>query len=458
MFPRPNGLARSSADNDPLTSARARAVGPLHWLALGLFALTVLLSIAAVKITIGPVPVRLLILIASSFCLLLADAETLTDSIRRSRWLILVVALTGLLGIVVSLLAGAPPADLMRQLLEIHVQSIFNAVVAYALILRFGIARPFYCFLAAFALSAVVAVGQALQIDAAWAARAAIGGLMRDDPLTQHWYLSRERALGLSFSPVHFGTQSCLAFAAVVLMRFGSADFSFDRIDRKLVAAMLVLIALNALTGNRSPLLGMVVFLAVYGLVVAPRIVLIALPVALTAALVLPILMESLSQVGVRVAETEDGSAAGRATLRAFGLFLLQQRPIGYGLTFESTDYWSSFAHRASYMDSWLAIRQYALHNYFLNVLNKYGILLLMVLPMIAPRNKRQLAMWFAFLPYIIHIYYHNDGPLLADFMIFFLLPAALLLAGRGKDDPRGGTAQPVPAHKWRRAFARPAG
>ena len=427
---------------------------PLHWLALALFAVTVLLSINAVKLGIGPIPIRFMTLIVSGACLALADAERFGDAIKRSRKLIAIVASLALLGIVVSLIAAAPPADFLRQVVEIHIQAIIGAVVAYALMLRFGITAVLVCFLGSYAVSAVVAIGQALQIDAAWGARAAIGRLMKDVPLTQELYIRRERALGLSFSPVHFGTQTCHALTAVLFIRFNRNGLNLRQPDWTLVAAGILFMTLVTVTGNRSPLLGMLIFFTLYGFIVAPRLMVVGLPMALLAAVALPILMDNLSQAGVRVAETEDGSAAGRSTLRAFGLYLIGERPIGYGLTFNSLDYWPSFMHRAIYLDHSLAFREWPVHNYYLNVLAKYGVLILFVVPFIFPRDRLQWSLWFSFVPYIVHIFYHNEGPMQGDFMIFFLLPAALLLLAR--ESTKVQQLHRSAAHSWRRAFADP--
>ncbi|HEX8382190.1 MAG TPA: O-antigen ligase family protein [Sphingomonas sp.] len=430
--------------------------GPLHWCALALFAVTAILSIAAVRLSIGPLPIRIATLLASGACLALADAGRFRDAVGRSWRLIAVVAAVATLGVVVSILASAPPADLAQQVIEIHVQAIMSAVIAYALVLHFGVGPVLGCFLGAYALSAVVALGQVLGVDPAWEARAAIGRLMRDPVLTQHWYVSRERALGLSFSPVHFGTQTCLALAASTFLRFARAGVDARRLDWTLVGITCLLVALAAVTGNRSPLLGMLLFLIIYGLITAPRLVLIALPLLLLAAIALPLLLDDLSQAGVRVAETEDGSSAGRATLRAFGWFLIGQRPIGYGLTFDSVEHWASFAHRSIYMDNPLTYRQWAIHNYYLNVMAKYGVLIVGIAAFILPRNRVQAWLWLGFVPYLVHIFYHNDGPMQGDFLIFFILPAALFLASRSPGVGGERSARAASGRSWRRAFAEP--
>jgi hypothetical protein len=299
----------------------------------------------------------------------------------------------------------------------------------------------------------VVGLAQALHIDLAWRLRAEIGRLMHDPPVTRFTYVTRYRVLGLCYSPVHFATQSCLALAALFYLRLDRTAGVTLRLDWVVMAAAIVLAGLCVLTGNRSPLLGVFIFTAAYVAVTAPRLALALLPLMLIATLTAIPLLRTLSEAGLRVADVDNGSAAGRATLRAFGLFLIGQRPIGYGLTFDSLDYWTYFTHQASSLENPLVIRRWAVHNYYINILAKYGVLVIAALAVILPRTRSNAFLWLAFVPYCVHIFYHNDGPLQGDFLIFYILPAAMLMAERWRVSAE---VERVARRKrpWRRAFS----
>lgn len=436
---------------------RARPTLPnaLQGLAFALFALTLLLSINAVNLRVGPVPIRSLTLLFAGVLLYVPDGRLAREAAAKVKRLLYVILAVGTLGLIVSVIARAPIAGTVQQLIEIHVQAALGSFIACGLILRFGFKSLVLCFIGAFAVSALVAIGQALHLDLAWRLRAQIGILSHDPPLKEQGLVSRERALGLSFSPVLFASQSCLALAAVFYLRSSRTTWSSGpafTFDWMIVGSAIMLAALCVVTGNRSPLIGFSVFLAVYVAIVAPRAAMALLPLMLIAALVTIPVLRQLSDAGLRVAKVDDSSSAGRATLRAFGLFLVGQRPIGYGLTFDSLNYWTYFAHQAGYMENPLSIRNWALHNYYIVILAKYGVLILAIPLLILPRNRYQAFLWLAFLPYAVHIFYHNDGPFQGDFMIFYILPAAMLVAQRWGLE---ATTMEKERRKqpWRRAF-----
>lgn len=436
-----------------MTSARITLPAALQRAALLLFALTVLLSVAAVNLRIGPVPVRSVTLLVSGLCLFFPDPALLRSAAHHDRKLAAIIGAMALLGLVVSLLSRAGLGATFQQIVEIHLQALVGSLVAYGLMLRFGIKPIVVCFLIGFGFTVLVGFGQALHIDIAWRMRAEMGKLMHDAPDPAFTYLTRYRVLGMSFSPVHFATHSCLALAGIFYMRAARTDGEAFRLDWVVLGAVFVLAALCVLTGNRSPLLGIVIFIAIYVSVTAPRAALALLPFVLIAALAAAPLLRHLSEAGLRVAETDNSSAAGRATLRAYGLFLIGQRPIGYGLTFDSLDYWTYFAHQAGYLENPLVIRRWAVHNCYLNIMAKYGVFVLGLVPFILPRNRHHAFLWLAFIPYAIHIFYHNDGPFQGDFMIFYVLPAAFLVAGKWRRHADAITASRL-RRPWRRAFA----
>jgi hypothetical protein len=147
-----------------------------------------------------------------------------------------------------------------------------------------------------------------------------------------------------------------------------------------------------------------------------------------------------------------NSSSENRSTLRAYGYYLIERRPIGYGLTFDSTAKWPVFYKQSIYLPNPSSIRNWALHNYYLNVLTKYGLLILFLVPWLLPYRREQILLWMPFIPYLIHILYHNDGPLQGDTLGPGLFAAGILLMKR-KELFRADVAKLRPP-QWRRAFA----
>lgn len=411
-----------------VSSASAPARPPGSLLALLLFTIGLLLSICAVRLAVAGLPLRVLFMTACLGLVALIAPHELVEGARRMRKAILVVTLFALLGAIVSVVNGTGSGIIVQQIVEIHVQGVIGLVLAAALVSLVGPKPVMIAFVASWGLSGVFAIGQALGLNVAWVARAMIGGLMHDPPVTQIAYKTRYRALGLSYSPVHLATQACLAFAALYAYRlYATAGEAMRRIDWPIVGGIAMVMLVCIASGNRSPLLGCVVFAAFYAWKVAPRLFTLMIPVALLMGIAAVPIMSTLETANVRVVSTEDGSAEGRATQRYYGMRLLSDRPLGYGLAFESTDYWAPYADEVIYMSNPMTIRNFALHNYFLMMLNKYGVMVLALVLLIVPRSRSEAYCWAGFVPYGVHIFYHNDGPLQGDFFIWYLLPLFML-------------------------------
>ncbi len=427
----------------------------LWHLAAAFMIVTLLLSINAVKLGIGPLPLRGLTLIGALGAVTIVDPGALLKSVREAWRLLLIILCAAILGVIASMLNRADPAAVVQQVVEIHVQAILSVIGAYAIVTRFGPKVVLYGFLGAFGTSAIFALGQAAGLDAAWQARAMIGRLQGDPALTQDFYIRRYRALGLSYSPVLFGTQACVAIAAAYCLRLTARRNTGGGVDWILICAIALCSLLSIATGNRSPLLGVVIFLFVYGIARSPKAVAAGLPILLILGLGAQPMLSALDQAGVRVASTDDGSAEGRSTLQRYGLFLVGQRPYGYGLTFDSTEHWQQFYSKGRYLVNPNSIRKWPLHNYYLLIIAKYGLLSLALVALAVPRRRTDLQFWLAFTPYMVHIFYHNDGPLQADFLIFYVLAVVTWLARRAQPQAdAAATRAPAASKPWRRAFA----
>jgi hypothetical protein len=421
----------------------SRAEKMLAWLAFLLFLTSLILSISLVKAAIGSVPIRSGLQVAAFGLLAISMPSRLIEGAMRVGRFLVIIFLFAALGSLISILNDVPTGAWFQQIAEIHIQATLGVILVSALIAVIGIAPIAWGFIGAVAISAVVAFGQALGLDAAWNSRAWTGAIMNDPPVTRHFYESRWRALGLSFTPVHIATQACLAFGALFALRLqASGPAILKRIDWWIIAGVAAAITLCIATGNRSPILGFLAFSLIYAALAAPRSLVLLAPLLALLAFGSVHLLEIMQALGMRVASVDDGSAEGRSTLMYFGIRLLVDHPIGYGLTFDSTQHWPRYTHEIIYMDNPLVIRTYALHNYLLVMLNKYGVAVLALFALCLPRRREQWVVVLAFIPYIAHIFFHNDGPFQADFLIWYVLPlfSALWTKAETPSSPRPWT------------------
>ena len=174
-----------------------------------------------------------------------------------------------------------------------------------------------------------------------------------------------------------------------------------------------------------------------------------ALPLLLMAALIGFEVMLLLGEGGARFARTDDSSAAGRSTLAKFGWWLILDRPLGWGFSFNSVDHWQGYAHDVIHEPNPMAIRRWPPHNAYILLLAKYGILAIPIILAVLPRTRLGWTAMFAFLPYGIHIYFHNDGPMMSDNLVWIAMSMAIIIVSRF------AARQPPPAETrpWTRAY-----
>lgn len=408
-----------------------------------LFGVTIILSVATVRWAVGGIPVRLMFAALLAGLLLLLEPRAPLALLRNHARAVLVICLFAVLGFGVSLANAAPLAGVAQQIAEIHVQALLGIFVGSALIRATSAKAVCTVFLIAIGLSVVVAAAQFFGTEIAWSARRLLGLLNKDGPLTQLFYIRQDRPMGLSYSPVHLGTQACLAFAAYFILRARDPDFMARM--RWSVVLGLVLVALACtVSGNRSPLLGIFAFSFIYLALVNRLLFLIACAMVVVIVPSWQAIQDLLLQAGLRIAETGDGSSEGRFTLSNYGWRLFVDRPTGYGLLFNSTYYWSEYWEYIQYSANSQVVKNFTLHNYFLQILNKYGIGAAFIALLVVPLNRRDWLVCLAFLPYILHIAFHNDGPLQADFLFWYILPLGVMIRSRGLP----GSA---PMARWRR-------
>jgi hypothetical protein len=216
----------------------------------------------------------------------------------------------------------------------------------------------------------------------------------------------------------------CLAFAAFVAVR-DKLRWSASGADPLVVPALLALFAASIACATRSPILGGFVFIAAYALQRHTSWLPLFLIVAAVAVyFAWPMLMEVVGTNAPRVVRTDDNSAEARSTLVYYGLRLFADNPLGYGLTFAPMTLWQHYWPDLYMMQAPEGARENELHNYLVNMINTYGVGLLLFTPVVARLLMRSKASLIFFIPYIIHILFHNYGPFFNDNVIWFVIAA----------------------------------
>ena len=400
---------------------------------LGLYVLTLALSVCLVRLQIAGVPLRVLPVLAIIGLVFLLDTGLVLRALRERLDTILVVGIAALIGAIVSVSNGMSIGALVRQIFEIHVQAVFGLVAGTLVIALCGPRANMAAFTGVVAVSIVVATLQFLGVEAAWAAYDFLSTLQPTSLQDLQYYDYRARPMGLSYSPVHLGTQICLVAAIVLLYILTYSGPTIGLHSPLLRAGVLiaVLVLGSLVSGNRSPILGFAVLFGLLALHWRPALSLLGIVGALA---LLPFAAELLAvaqeATGLRVLDTENKSSQGREALRALGMMLFWDRPLGYGLGFNSVDHAWRYWDELRFFENALASQAHALHNCYLVLLNKYGASIFAILLIVLLRFRRNWFLFVCFVPYAIHIYYHNDGPLQGDFMIFFLMPLFCISRG----------------------------
>lgn len=385
------------------------------------------LSIALVRFMAGGVPVRSLFALFLFGLLLLVYPHFIQQAVIKMRSVFMVILYAAGLGVIVSVFNSVPVASILQQIVEIHFQAIVGVLTGYALLHVLGPQKLTWAFIWVVGLSSVFAVLQAVGVDAAWRVRETLQQFQTYD-LENIFLADRLRAMGLSFTPVHLGTQLCLAFALSYGLRMNLyAEENKKQFQKRTWLLVLLALMIAIASGNRSPILGFVVFMAASMFYARPSLslmmALFLLPIILVVYLNADVLFDFLTSTGLRAFRTGDKSSEGREALRAFGWLLFVGNPFGYGLSFSSTAHVDAFWAQLAGFENAQTIWVNAVHNYYLNVLHKYGILILPVAFFVIKNLLKHKRLLLAFVPYAVHIYYHNDGPLQSDFLIWYFVP-----------------------------------
>jgi len=394
-------------------------------LILALFAVNMFLSVVLVRFGFGGLPVRLFVVVFMLVTIFSFYPNLIIRAIADQKNSILLILYLAICALISSATIGDGFTYALGQIVQIHIQAALGLVLGYCVIWLCGYRATTLVFLAPLLVSSAFAAAQFAGFSPAWSVYDAISSLQPRDMSDFEGFDPHYRALGLSYSPVHLGTQLCLAFAVIFSYRISKiGKFELlNRFDSKLLVATAVIGVVAIFSGNRSPMLGLVIFLCVYLSYAKPLAGFLGAFVAVTAILLGDTIIDALNSSGLRTFNTENSSGQGRAVLSAFGILLFFYKPFGYGLSFDSVSHYPEYWDMLKNFPNSQAITMHALHNYYLMFINKHGILALFTIPFLLRAFQRNPVGVLAFLPYMVHIFYHNDGPLQADFMFWYILP-----------------------------------
>ena len=393
----------------------------------GLLAATVALN----AFKIGGVPIRGIATAGVLVLTVLFYFDVAKGLLEKNLLLLGLAAGLAILGVFVSVVNGAPAFAILRSVAEVHLQAAATIMVAAILAQVAGARASAIAIVAVIGASACVAVAQMMDIHSAWALRLALGPLPTEE--VQGLNLLERRPVGLSYSPIQLSTHLCLAFATFVAVR-NRLRGATNGVDPLVVPALLALFAASIASATRSPILGGFVFIAAYAMQRRTSwLPLFLILAAVATYFVWPLVMGVLETNAPRVVRTDDNSAAARSTLIYYGLRLFLDNPLGYGLTFAPWTLWQSYWPDLYMMQAPQGTRENELHNYLVNMLNIYGVGLLLLTPVVARLLWRSKASLIFFIPYLVHILFHNSGPFYNDNVIWFVI-AAIAATNQGHD------------------------
>lgn len=384
------------------------------------------LNVGLISWKVAGLPVRAVLTAGLLGLMVVIYPERIKQAIARFAPVLWLAAGLALLGSFVSLANGVEIDAIIKSVSEVHIQIAITVLAAVVLAEIAGMKAAALMFAAVVGGSALIALMQLLDIDAAWNLRETLGRLQREDPFELSQLL-RGRPVGVAYSPIQFSNHVCLAFAV-----FAAAREQEHRLTKGLPSADLIIIcALGVMciaafvSGTRSPILGAALFFLVYavrrpGSWLAFMIMLGGVVLVLVG----PMLLDAFQTAQPRIVRTDDNSATGRSSLFAMGFLLFADNPLGYGFGFNPTDHWTKFWQDLYTMENPSVLKDTQLHNYVLNMLNVYGIGLLLVMPLAVHLLLRSRHVIIFFIPYIVHIMFHNFGPYWNDTPFWFTVAA----------------------------------
>jgi hypothetical protein len=393
---------------------------------------------------IAGVPIRCIL---SAGMLVLSASVFPNDALAVMRKNVLVLLLAGglaLEGTFVSIVNGAPINAVAEQVLEVHVQTAI-VILATAILARVCGARAcVWALVAVVGLTTFVAILQMLHVQPAWNLRAHLGAFARSEDSPD---IIDNRPTGLSFSPIELTTQICVAFAAFAVVRDRQLRLKtqLNKPDLLILGALGALVVGSFASGTRAPILGGLIFLALYAaLRRSSWLVLLLVCGGLLMYILWPILLSIIQSSAPRVVSTDDNSVAARAVFAYYGARLFIDNPLGYGLTFDPTQMWTKYWSDLYMMQGAAGAEIHPLHDYLNSMMNIYGIGIFLFIPLAAKVLKGTRQMMIFFIPYMVQIMFHNSGPFYNDVILYFTTAAISVAPG----------APQTAANGWKRARA----
>jgi len=393
-------------------------------IAFACFAVLLAANVSLFAPHVGGAPVRSIL---SAGALVLSVALFPIDAwvvLRKSALILALAAGLAIEGSFVSLVNGAPAGGIIQQVIEVHVQTAVVLLVAGILARVCGPRPCVVAIVGVVGVSAIFAILQMMHVEAAWTVRHALGPLATDENSVD---LVDHRPTGLSFPPIWLATQICLAFAAFAAVRDKERQsfLGIPGIDPVLIIGLAVFFVTCLASGTRAPILGGFIFLIMYAALRRTwSLVLLVIGGMLLAYIAWPLNVDAVRSTSPRVMVTDDNSAAARIVFAYYGVRLFLANPLGYGLTFDPTLMWAKYWPDLYLMKGAGGAQVHPLHDYALSMLNMYGIGLLLFVPVIVRLLKQSSRSLIFFVPYIVHISFHNSGPFYNDMILWFAIAA----------------------------------
>lgn len=392
--------------------------------ALFLIVALLMVNLAIINLRVANFPVR-----AAGAVLLLGAAAViypgvLWASIRQHALLLWLSFGLAVLGGFVSMVYGTPFGRIWQGIMETSIQVAVTLIVVTVLAKIAGFRASAFAVVAVIAASVAVAALQFVGFEPAWTFREWLGSLQNEPAFTP---LINRRPMGFSYSPIQLSTQICVAFAVYAAAREYGRRQAMERVsaDPMILAALGFLVVGSIVTLTRSPILGAAIFFLVYA-VRRPGswLLFLGLLGILVLYLIGPLLLDAVQENAPRVVRTNDDSAAARISMNTFGILLFADNPLGYGYAFKPSDHFTKFWQFLYNTPHPSAVQDKELHNYVLSMLNTYGVGLLLLVPLVVALLRRGSHMIIFFVPFIVHIIFHNSGPFWNDIPFWFGIAA----------------------------------
>jgi hypothetical protein len=377
---------------------------------------------------VGGVPFRFIAMVGLLLFLTLLSFKAVARSLVTVRPGLLVIGYFAAVGMAISAIRGESGGALV-ELISTHVQAAVLLVTVAAGTRIIGARSMLWAFGLAVSLTALVSLLQWAGVRQAFDIRSLLGNVYVDVTDTA---LNDDRAPGLSYSTILLAQQLTLLFAAALYYNF-TKKVGVRKLEwRHIILWSAALFFMCMITGNRSPILGLALFIAVMVSTRNAALFIITVPLAIGFYFLLDPLIELLGNTGLRIGETGDKSSLARSPLLQYGWRLFLNNPLGYGLTFDSKTLASTV--QTADLTSYLAnvrlgvglLSRLDVHNSWLITLNVYGIFAVPVVGYCLYLGITKFRAVTLFLPYLIHISVHNAGPFVQDYMFWATLGLVL--------------------------------